>query len=41
MENSVEVDLTEDEMQEIDTVLASCEVIGDRYHSFGMKLVNG
>jgi pyridoxine 4-dehydrogenase len=41
MENSVEVDLTEDEMKEIDTVLASCEVIGDRYHSFGMTLVNG
>jgi pyridoxine 4-dehydrogenase len=41
MENSVEVDLTEDEMKEIDTVLASCEVIGDRYHSLGMKLVNG
>jgi pyridoxine 4-dehydrogenase len=41
MENSVEVDLTKEEMKEIDSVLANCEVIGDRYHSFGMKLVNG
>jgi pyridoxine 4-dehydrogenase len=41
MENSIEVELTEEETKEIDSVLASCEVIGDRYHSFGMKLVNG
>jgi pyridoxine 4-dehydrogenase len=41
MENSVEVDLNEEEMKEIDSILASCQVIGDRYHSFGMKLVNG
>ena len=41
MENSVEVELTEEEMDEIDSILATCEVIGDRYHSFGMKLVNG
>lgn len=40
-ENSVEVDLTEEEMSEIDEILASCEVFGDRYHAFGMKLVNG
>jgi pyridoxine 4-dehydrogenase len=40
MENLVEVDFTEDEMKDIDSVLVSCEVIGDRYHSFGMKLVN-
>jgi pyridoxine 4-dehydrogenase len=41
LENSVEVELTEGEMDEIDSVLANCEVIGDRYHSFGMKHVNG
>jgi hypothetical protein len=27
-------------MKEIDSILASCEVIGDRYHSLGMKLAN-
>ncbi len=41
MDNSVDIDLTEDEMKKIDSVLATCEVVGDRYHSFGMKLVNG
>jgi pyridoxine 4-dehydrogenase len=41
LENSVEVELTDEEMDEIDLVLANCEVIGDRYHSFGMKFVNG
>jgi pyridoxine 4-dehydrogenase len=41
LENSVEVKLTQGEMDEIDSVLANCEVIGDRYHSFGMKHVNG
>lgn len=40
MENLVEVDFTEDEMKDIDSVLVSCEVVGGRYHSFGMKLVN-
>ena len=40
-ENAVEVELTEEEMKEIDSILASCEVLGDRYHSFGMKLANG
>ena len=41
LENSVEVELTQGEMDEIDSVLANYEVIGDRYHSFGMKHVNG
>jgi len=41
MENSVEIDLTGEDMNEIDSVLATCEVIGDRYHAFGMKVVNG
>jgi pyridoxine 4-dehydrogenase len=40
-ENSVEVELTEEELEEIDSVLARCEVTGDRYHSAGMKHVNG
>ena len=40
-ENAVEVDLTEEEMKSIDTILASCEIIGDRYHPEGMTLVNG
>jgi pyridoxine 4-dehydrogenase len=38
---AVEVELPEEEMGEIDEVLTSCEVVGDRYHAFGMKLVNG
>jgi len=40
-ENSTEVELTDEEMKEIDSILARCEVVGDRYHAFGMKLVNG
>lgn len=40
-ENAVEVDLTEDEMKDIDTILASCDVVGDRYHPMGMTMVNG
>ena len=40
-ENSVEVELAEEEIKEIDQVLASCEVIGDRYHAAGMKSING
>ena len=40
-ENAVEVELTEEDMREIDSILANCEVIGDRYHSLGMKFVNG
>ena len=40
-ENAVEVDLTEEEMKGIDTILGSCEIIGDRYHPEGMTMVNG
>ena len=40
-ENSIEVEMTEQEMNEIDSILANFEVIGDRYHSAGMKSVNG
>ncbi|KAF6223376.1 hypothetical protein HO133_000218 [Letharia lupina] len=36
-----EVELTEEEMAEIDHVLATCEVAGDRYHPAGMKSLNG
>lgn len=41
LENSVELELTEEEMKEIESILASFEVIGDRYHAAGMKYVNG
>ena len=41
VEISVEVDLTDDEMKAIDSVLTTQEVEGDLDHSFGMKLVNG
>lgn len=40
-ENLVEVELTAEELAEIDEILATCEIIGDRYHASGMKLVNG
>lgn len=40
-ENSVEIELTEEEMRDIDSILATCEVTGDRYHSEAMKFVNG
>jgi pyridoxine 4-dehydrogenase len=40
-ENAVEVEITEEEMKEIDNILATFEVIGDTYHSFGMKLADG
>lgn len=36
-----EVELNEEEMMEIDQILATCEVAGDRYHPAGMKLING
>jgi pyridoxine 4-dehydrogenase len=39
-ENGVVVELSE-EMKDIDETLASFEVAGDRYHAFGMKLING
>ncbi|KAK4695703.1 pyridoxine 4-dehydrogenase, partial [Lecanoromycetidae sp. Uapishka_2] len=40
-ENSVVVMLSDEEMKEIDEILGSCDVIGDRYHAEGMKHVNG
>ena len=36
-----DVDLSEEEMAEIDQILATCEVTGDRYHPAGMKWING
>lgn len=41
LENSVELNLTKEEMKEIDSILARFEVSGDRYHANGMKYVNG
>jgi pyridoxine 4-dehydrogenase len=40
IENSKEVDLSQKEMKELDEILKQCEVVGDRYHEFGMKFVN-
>ena len=40
-ENAVEVELTEAEAKDIDTVLASCIVVGDRYTAEFMKLADG
>ena len=36
-----EIELKEEEMEEIDQVLATCEVAGDRYHQLGMRNLNG
>ena len=36
-----EIELNEEEMAEIDQVLATCEVAGDRYHPLGMRNLNG
>lgn len=36
-----DVELNEEEMAEIDQMLATCEVAGDRYHPAGMKSING
>ncbi len=40
-ENAVEVELTEKDMQLIDSILQKFEVSGDRYHPHGMKQLNG
>ena len=40
-ENAVEVELTEVDMQNINAILASCEVIGARYSPEGMKIADG
>lgn len=39
--NAREVELKEDEIGEIEEILATCEVAGDRYHAAGMKSING
>ena len=36
-----EIELNEEELAEIDQVLATCEVAGDRYHQLGMRNLNG
>ena len=36
-----EIELNEEEIAEIDQVLATCEVAGDRYHPAGMRNING
>jgi pyridoxine 4-dehydrogenase len=40
-ENSKVVDLTEQEMAEIDEILKTFTVAGDRYYGPGMSFVNG
>ena len=40
-ENAEGVELGEEEMEEIEGILDRVEVVGERYHAFGMKLVNG
>ena len=40
-ENAVEVELTEEEMRGIDTILADFEVVGDRYPPMHAALLNG
>ena len=40
-ENSVEIELTQQEMEEIDSILDKFEVVGDRYHEHGMKMIDG
>ena len=39
-ENAAAVELSAEEMKEIDSILATFQVSGDRYHEFGMKYVN-
>ena len=40
-ENAVEVTLSAKEVEDIDAILASFEVVGDRFHPVGMKSLNG
>ncbi len=40
-QDSLQILLSDEEMKGINKILVSCEVIGDRYHPMGMKLVNG
>lgn len=41
VENAGAVELTEGEMKDIEQILNSHQIIGDRYHAAGMTLVNG
>lgn len=38
---AVNVELSDEDMMEIDQILATCEVAGERYHAAGMKSING
>ena len=40
-ENSTAVELNEEDLKAIDSVLAKFEVVGDRYPAPAMKYVNG
>ena len=40
-ENAGAVESTGEEMKVVEGILRGCEVIGDRYHPVGMKIVNG
>lgn len=39
-ENSKVVELSDQDMQDIKAILQRCEVRGDRYHEFGMRLLD-
>jgi pyridoxine 4-dehydrogenase len=39
-ENAKIIDLTEDDMASIDTLLAEYPVVGDKYHKVGMELLD-
>ena len=36
-----DTELNEEDMADIDQILATCKVAGDRYHPAGMKWING
>ena len=40
-ENSTVIELTAEEMREIEDILGRTKIVGDRYNSHGMKMVNG
>jgi pyridoxine 4-dehydrogenase len=40
-ENSVEVELSEEDMKDIDSILASFKIVGDRYQAPAMAHLNG
>jgi pyridoxine 4-dehydrogenase len=39
-ENTIVVELTNEEMYDIESILSNFKVAGDRYHAAGMKMVN-